>query len=165
MTEQKPNGNAAAEGSEREFSIQKIYTKDLSFETPNSPEVFRMQWQPEVNLQLSNQAKKLDDANHEIVLSLTVTAKLQDKTAYLVEVQQAGIFSIKGYSEQEMGAMVGAFCPNVLFPYAREVISDLVAKGGFPQLVLAPVNFDALYQQHVQQAAQASAEQDTATTH
>jgi len=140
--------------NDMEFVIQKIYCKDLSFETPNSPDVFRHQWQPEVNLQVSNAAATLAENVHEIVLSLTVTAKLEDKTAYLVEVQQAGIFTLKGYNQQEMGAMVGAFCPNILFPYARETISDLVARGGFPQLLLAPVNFDLLYQQHLQQQAQ-----------
>jgi len=146
MTEQVAND------SEREFGIQKIYCKDLSFETPNSPDIFREQWQPEVNLQLGNATTLLDASGiHEIILTLTVTAKLGEKTAYLVEIQQAGIFNIKGYNETEMGAMVGAFCPNILFPYAREAVSDLVTRGGFPQLILAPVNFDALYQQHMHQ--------------
>lgn len=140
------------EESQREFGIQKIYCKDLSFETPNSPDIFREEWKPEVNLQLGNEAKILDDGSiHEIVLTLTITAKLGDKTAYLVEIKQAGIFNISGYPEGELGAMVGAFCPNILFPYAREAVSDLVTRGGFPQLILAPVNFDALYHQHVQQ--------------
>jgi preprotein translocase subunit SecB len=89
---------------------------------------------------------------YEVSLTLTVTVKIADSTAYLVEVNQSGIFSIAGFTEQEMGPMLGSFCPNVLFPYAREVISDLVNKGGFPQLILAPVNFDALYMQHLQQA-------------
>jgi len=151
-------GNSA---SQREFGIQKIYTKDISFEAPNTPMIFREQWKPEVNMQLGNQAQHLGDGVHEIVLSVTVTAKLGDKTAYLCEVQQAGIFNVKNYSEQEMGAMVGAVCPNILFPYAREAISDLVTRGGFPQLLLAPVNFDALYQQHMQQV-QESAKTETA---
>ncbi|MDH5217411.1 MAG: protein-export chaperone SecB [Gammaproteobacteria bacterium] len=135
----------------KEFGIQKIYIKDVSFETPNSPEIFREQWQPDINLQLNNNTKTIEENIHEVILTLTVTAKIGEKTAFLIEVQQAGIFNIKGYTEQEMGAMAGAYCPNILFPYARETISDLVTRGGFPQLLLAPINFDALYQQHLQQ--------------
>ena len=135
----------------KEFGIQKIYIKDVSFETPNSPEIFREQWQPDINLQLNNNTKSVEENIHEVILTLTVTAKIGEKTAFLIEVQQAGIFNIKGYSEQEMGAMAGAYCPNILFPYARETISDMVTRGGFPQLLLAPINFDALYQQHLQQ--------------
>lgn len=141
------------EENNKEFGIQKIYIKDVSFETPNSPEIFREQWQPDINLQLNNNTKTIEENVHEVTLTLTVTAKLGDKTAFLIEVQQAGIFNIKGYSEQEMGAMAGAYCPNILFPYAREAISDVVTRGGFPQLLLAPINFDALYQQHLQQGA------------
>ena len=92
----------------------------------------------------------LSEGVHEVVLSVTVTAKIGEKTAYLVEVQQAGIFTIIGFAENEQAHMVGSFCPNILFPYAREAISDIVNKGGFPQLLLAPVNFDALYAQHLQ---------------
>jgi len=139
----------------KEFGIQKIYIKDVSFETPNSPEIFREQWQPDINLQLNNNTKAIEENIHEVVLTLTVTAKIGEKTAFLIEVQQAGIFNIKGYTEQEMGAMAGAYCPNILFPYARETISDLVTRGGFPQLLLAPINFDALYQQHLQQGNKA----------
>ena len=92
----------------------------------------------------------------EVSLTITATVKIADNVAYLVEINQAGIFSIGGFSEQEMGPMLGSFCPNILFPYAREVISDLVIKGGFPQLILAPVNFDALYMQHLQQSQQSA---------
>jgi preprotein translocase subunit SecB len=140
-----------SEENTKEFGIQKIYVKDVSFETPNSPAIFRDQWQPDINLQLNNNTKTIEENIHEVILTLTVTAKLGEKTAFLIEVQQAGIFNIKGYTEQEMGAMAGAYCPNILFPYARETISDVVTRGGFPQLLLAPINFDALYQQHVQQ--------------
>jgi preprotein translocase subunit SecB len=96
----------------------------------------------------------LEDSLFEIALTVTITVKSADTTAYLVEVNQAGIFSLSGFTDQEMGPMVGSFCPNILFPYAREAVSDLVAKGGFPQLLLAPVNFDALYAQHLQQSQQ-----------
>ncbi len=140
--------------SEKQFSIQKIYTKDISFETPNAPQVFTSKWEPAVDFNLGTNVAPLEDSMYEVTLTVTVTVKTEDKTAYLVEVVQAGIFSLAGFSEEEMGPMVGSFCPNILFPYAREVVSDLVTKGGFPQLLLAPVNFDALYQQHLQQAQQ-----------
>ncbi len=138
--------------SEKQFAIQKIYTKDISFETPNAPKIFTQKWEPALDLNLGTNVQNLENEMYEVSLTLTVTVKIADSTAYLVEVNQSGIFSIAGFSEQEMGPMLGSFCPNILFPYAREVISDLVNKGGFPQLILAPVNFDALYMQHLQQA-------------
>lgn len=140
---------------EKQFSIQKIYTKDISFETPASPTIFTEKWEPAVDFNLGTNVESMDDNLYEVSLTVTVTVKTADKTAYLVEVCQAGIFTLNGFNEQETGSMVGSFCPNILFPYAREVVSDLVAKGGFPQLLLAPVNFDALYSQHMQQAQQA----------
>lgn len=139
---------------EKQFSIQKIFTKDISFETPNSPKIFTEKWEPTVDFNLGTNVEPLEDALFEVSLSVTVTVKCNELTAYLVEVTQSGIFSLAGFTDQEMGPMVGSFCPNILFPYSREVISDLVAKGGFPQLLLAPVNFDALYSQHLQQAQQ-----------
>jgi preprotein translocase subunit SecB len=143
---------AATEEQQARFVIQKIYTKDISFETPNSPEIFRDEWKPQLDLQLGNEYAQIDDDNHEITLTVTVTAKVGDKVAFLIEVKQAGIFTLTGYSDQEMGPLVGSYCPNTLFPFAREVISDVVLKGGFPQLVLAPVNFDALYMNQIEQA-------------
>jgi preprotein translocase subunit SecB len=139
---------------EKQFSIQKIYTKDISFETPSSPKIFTEKWEPTVDFNLGTNVDSMENALFEVSLSVTVTVKCNDTTAYLVEVNQAGIFSLIGFPEKEMGPMVGSFCPNILFPYAREVVSDLVAKGGFPQLLLAPVNFDAIYAQHLQQAKQ-----------
>ena len=139
---------------EKQFSIQKIYSKDISFETPESPQIFTEKWEPTVDFNLGTNVESVDKNLYEVSLTVTVTVKTADKTAYLVEVCQAGIFTLNGFSEQETGSMVGSFCPNILFPYAREVVSDLVAKGGFPQLLLAPVNFDALYSQHLQQAQQ-----------
>lgn len=135
---------------EKQFSIQKIYTKDISFETPNSPKVFIEKWEPSVDFNLSTHVETLENSLYEVALTITITVKSGDTTAYLVEVNQAGIFALNGFNDQEMGPMIGSFCPNILFPYAREVVSDLVAKGGFPQLLLAPVNFDALYAQHLQ---------------
>lgn len=142
-----------------QFAIQKIYVKDLSFETPNSPAVFtETNWAPEVNVQLNSRAAPMADEMHEVVLSVTITAKLGDKTAYLVEVQQAGIFRTEGFEQQQLNHLLGSFCPNILFPYAREAISDMVTRGGFPQMLLAPVNFDALYAQHLQQQQAAAKE-------
>lgn len=136
---------------EKQFAIQKIYTKDISFETPNSPTIFRDKWEPSVDFNLGTNVQNLDEQTYEVSLTVTVTVKCGEKTAYLVEVCQSGIFLMSAFTDQEKGPMLGSFCPNILFPYAREAVSDLVAKGGFPQLLLAPVNFDAIYQQHIQQ--------------
>jgi len=150
---------ADAQNPAQNFTIQKIYTKDISFETPNSPAIFtQTEWNPDVNVQLNSRATALEDNAHEVVLAVTVTVKLGDKTAYLAEVQQAAIFKIENFPAEQMGHVLGSFCPNILFPYVREAISDLVARGGFPQMLLAPVNFDAIYAQHMQQQAQAEAE-------
>lgn len=143
-----------------QFGIQKVYVKDLSFETPNSPQIFTEKWQPDVNVDLNTTGRLLSDNVYEVVLAITVTVKCAAKTAYLAEVQQAGIFVVDGFPETERAAMLGSYCPNVLFPFARETVSDLVARGGFPQLLLAPVNFDALYAQHLQRLQNATAETD-----
>ncbi len=157
------NGAAGAAGEQKsgqQFAIQKIYLKDSSFETPNSPEVFRGEWKPKVSVDLTSETRKLDDNTFETVLKVTVTAKLEEKTAYLCEVHQAGVFTLSGFSGETLEALLGSYCPANLFPYAREVVSDLVSKGGFPQMLLGPVNFDALYMQRKQKkaAAQAPAE-------
>lgn len=147
----------AATGPEQpqgEFGIQKVYVKDLSFETPHSPGIFTEEWKPTVNLQMSSHAQKVSETSHEVVLTVTVTVKFEEKTVYLAEVQQAGIFHINGFPDEAIKHMLGTMCPNILFPFARELISDLATRGGFPQLLLAPVNFEALYAQHQQQAAQ-----------
>ncbi|PWV64834.1 protein-export chaperone SecB [Plasticicumulans acidivorans] len=144
---------------QQHFDIQKIYLKDLSFETPHSPMIFTEQWSGESQLQLNNESTQLAENIHEVVLTLTVTTKNGDKTAYLCEVKQAGIFTIAGFAPEQLAAMLGAYCPNVLFPFGREMVSSLVQKGGFPPLILAPVNFDALYMQHLQaQQAKAAAQ-------
>jgi preprotein translocase subunit SecB len=141
-----------------QFGIQKIYVKDLSFETPHSPEIFAEEWKPTVNLQLASAARQIAKESYEVVLTVTVTVSFGEKTAYLVEVQQAGIFLISGFPDAAVERMVGTICPNILFPFAREVVSDLATRGGFPQLLLAPVNFEALYAQHKKQQAAASGE-------
>ncbi|MBK1717439.1 protein-export chaperone SecB [Thiocystis violacea] len=141
------------QNSERQFSVQRVYTKDVSFESPNAPEIFRGDWKPRHELNLNTKINQLEEHVYEVVLSVTVTAKVEEKTAFLVEVHQAGIFTEQGFSEAELGPLLGAYCPTLLFPYAREVVSDLVVKGSFPQLVLQHVNFDVLFAQHQQQAA------------
>ena len=148
---------------ERQFALQKIYVKDVSFETPHSPQVFTLKWEPKVEFNLASNAQQLQEGLFEVGLTVTLTVKVEDKTAYLVEICQAGIFSVAGFSDQEYGHLLGSYCPNVLFPYAREAVSDLVIKGGFPPMLLAPVNFDALYMQHLQQLQQEQAE--SATSH
>ena len=114
--------------------------------------IFTEKWEPNVEFNLSSNATSVQDNLFEVILSITVTVKVAEKTAYLVEISQAGLFGLIGFADQEMGPMLGSFCPNTLFPYAREVVSDLVIKAGFPPMLLAPVNFDALYAQHMQQA-------------
>lgn len=131
-----------------EFAIQRLYVKDLSFEAPNVPRVFLQEWKPELNMDLTTKVNDLGDDNHEVILSVTVTVKMQDKVVFLIEVQQGGIFTIKNFDATQLRPMLGSFCPNILYPYAREVITDVVVRGGFPQLYLAPVNFDALFAQH-----------------
>lgn len=140
---------AAAAGN-RAFSIRRIYTRDISFENPNAPQIFgEERWAPEVSINLTNAVSKIADQIHEVTLGVTVTAKLGDKTAYLVEIQQSGEFQTTGFEGTELRELLGVFCPNLLFPYLREAVSALVIKGGFPPLHLAPVNFDALYVQHM----------------
>jgi preprotein translocase subunit SecB len=138
----------------QQFGLQRIYIKDLSFEAPKTPQVFKTEWSPEVNLELNSKSEKVEGDIYEVVLSLTVTAKNKDDVAFIVEVQQAGLFLIAGVPEEQMKQLLGAYCPNVLFPYAREAVSDIVGKGSFPQLLLAPVNFDALYAETMKRKAQ-----------
>ncbi|MFD2177047.1 protein-export chaperone SecB [Veronia pacifica] len=136
--------------AEQNFSIQRIFLKDLSFEAPNSPEVFQNEWNPDVNLDLDTQSRELAENVYEVVLRLTVTVKNGEENAFLCELQQGGIFSVEGMDAPQLAHCLGAFCPNILFPYARETISSTVVKGTFPQLNLAPVNFDALFMNYLQ---------------
>jgi preprotein translocase subunit SecB len=159
-TPESRNGPAEdANAQQGKFAIHKIYVKDLSFETPNSPEVFQDEWQPSVNMDISNAARDLGKPYYEVVLTVTVTVTSGDRTLYLVEVQQAGIFHIEGLEGEGLHRLTATACPNILFPFAREIVSDLVIRGGFPQLLLAPVNFEALYLQQQQEQQQAAEEQ------
>jgi preprotein translocase subunit SecB len=145
-----------------EFAIQRLYIKDLSFESPAAPEVFRNDWKPEVKFELNTTHVKLDEKNFEVVLHVTVTAEVNKKAAFIVDVKQAGIFSLHGMEGEQLDAVLGSFCPSILFPYLREVVSDVVSRGSFPPLYLAPINFDAVY---AEQKKQSVKEEDTAVAH
>jgi preprotein translocase subunit SecB len=145
----------AAQPITGQLAIQKIYVKDISFEAPNSPAVFTGELNSTADVHFSNRTTPLDADNHEVVLTVTVKVHAGERTVYLVEVQQAGIFTIRGFPEEHVGAILATACANALFPFAREAICDLVVKGGFPQLLLAPVNFEILYAQEMQRRQQA----------
>ena len=143
MTEEASNGAP-------QIVLQRIYMKDLSFEAPKSPEIFRQEWAPHVELDLSTRQNNLEGDFHEVVLKVSVTARVGEDVAYIAEVQQAGIFLIRNLDAPSMSHALAAFCPNILFPYAREALDSLVIRGAFPPLMLAPVNFDGLYAQQMQ---------------
>ena len=153
MTEPTKKDQPAAAGntSTGQFAVQKIYTKDISFETPHSPQIFAEEWAPRVNMQLSSEASNIHEDLTEVVLTVTLTVTMGEKTAYLVEAHVAGIFLMKDFPKNMVEHMAATVCPNMLFPFARELVCDLVTRGGFPQLLLAPVNFDALYAQQKKQ--------------
>jgi len=141
---------------QQQFAMQRIYTRDVSLESPSAPQVFRKQWQPKVNVDLGTKSDRLDEqGNFEVVLTITVTAKVEEDTAFLVEVQQAGIFFITGFEGEDLRRILGTTAPTILFPYAREAIDSLCVRGGFPPVMLAPINFDAMYQQALNQARNA----------
>ncbi len=147
-----------ATAQEQQFIIERVYVKDISFEAPNSPAIFTQDWEPDTNLNLTTKVNDLGDNHFEVELHVTVSVKGKDgKTAFLVEVVQAGAFLIKGYPAEQLNHLVASYCPSNLFPYAREVVANLVSKGSFPEMHLSPINFDALYAQNV---AQQQAEQD-----
>jgi preprotein translocase subunit SecB len=154
MTDQS-NSGAVSNEEGPQFSLQRIYVRDLSFEAPKSPAIFRQDWTPTVGLDLNTRQKQLENDFYEVVLTLSVEVKNGDEIAFIAEVQQAGIFLIKGLDQASMSHTLGAFCPNILFPYARETIDSLVVRGSFPALMLAPVNFDALYAQELQRMQEA----------
>lgn len=153
-----PAAATPTDAATRQVLLQKIYVKDASLEVPLAPQVFTRQWQPTLDVQVNTEAKGLEADTAQVVLSITVTAKLGEDVAFLVEVHQAGIFTVRGFTQaEEQAAVVAAYCPNLLFPFARETVADLVQRAGFPQLLLQPINFDALYLEHLQrQRAQAA---------
>ncbi len=138
------------------FQIEKIYVKDLSLELPNAPQVFLQSETPQLDVQINNEATMLAEGMFEVVVTVTVTARGADKTLFLVEAAQAGIFTLRGMPEAEIEPLLAIACPNILYPYVRETVSDLVVRGGFPPVLLAPVSFEALYMQRQQQIADAA---------
>ena len=146
------------EVNQPEFHIQRVYIKDVSFEAPNTPAIFQKEWQPEVKLDMDTKTVALAEGIYEVCLTLTVTCNLGEEVAFLCEVKQAGIFTAANLDAPQLAHCLGSYCPNILFPYARETVAGLVSKGSFPQLNLAPVNFDALFAAHM---AKLEAEQET----
>lgn len=155
----QPTEDDAVDDDGGAFQILRIYTRDISFETPNSPEVFGVEWTPQTEINMRTEVKPLKDSNFEVTLAVTAEAKLGERTAFLAEVHQAGIFKVAGLTREELGPVLGSYCPSILFPYVREAISDLVTRGGFPPMLLAPVNFDAIFAQREEAQAGASAPQ------
>ncbi|MCD6048420.1 MAG: protein-export chaperone SecB [Gammaproteobacteria bacterium] len=158
MTAQEQNHNP-----ESVFSIQRVYLKDCSFEVPHSPEIFRIEWQPNVEFELQILTQALADDVFEVIVAGTVTATVDKKVAFLAEVKQAGIFTLKNIPEEQMPLLLNIVCPNILFPYFRETVSSLTARGTFPQLTLDPINFEALYQQRLAQQATGNADEGSKT--
>lgn len=163
--EQNDQVTAAAQGAEQaegpQFALQRIYLKDSSFESPRTPAVFQTQWQPKINFDIKTRNNKLQDDVFEVVLVLTVEATLEEEPAFVVEVHQAGVFTARDFDSAQVEQLLATVCPNILFPYAREAIDTLVVKGSFPALMLAPINFEALYAQQ-KQAAEANANGEAA---
>ena len=155
MADEQVAAGATQDAQQAQFALQRIYTKDVSFESPASPNVFTKQWSPKVNVDLNTRSNKIDEAgNFEVVLKITITASQDEETAFLIEVEQAGVFLIKGFADDQLRRALGTAAPNILFPYARENIDSLAVKGGFPPLMLSPVNFDSLFVQALAQQAQ-----------
>jgi preprotein translocase subunit SecB len=142
--------------SEPTFQIEKIYVKDLSLELPNAPQVFMQSDQPQLEVQIANEATRVAEGIFEVTVGVTVTARAGDRTVFLVEAVQAGLFQIAGVPDEEMGPLLGIGCPTILYPYARETVSDMVTRAGFPPVLLAPVSFEAIYAQRVQENGDAS---------
>ncbi len=145
MADEQSNGadNGADQGPQ--LAVQKIYLKDVSFEAPTAPAIFQEQVQPRIDMNLTQKVSNVGENLFEVVLAVTVTCKAGDKTAYLCEVQQAGVFGCAGFDPAQLDAVLGTYCPHVLFPYVRQVISDLIQSGGFPPLFLQPINFEQVY--------------------
>lgn len=160
------NTDGAAAADERRINPRKIYVKDSSFEAPDAPSrtpaITGGNWSPETNIQFNGEHRDLGENNYETVLSVTVTVKNEGEVAYLCEIQQAGLFEIAGFNDAEMAGILGVFCPNTLFPFVREAIASMVSHGGFPPLLLAPINFEAIFAENVRKARQQQAEGATA---
>ena len=148
--------NPADANAQPGFAIEKLYVKDVSLEIPNAPQIFTDRTPPQVSVELGNSAQKLDEGIYEVAIKVTLTSKIADKVAFLVELTQAGIFGIRNVPDDNMEMILAITCPNILFPYAREAVSDLVTRAGFAPVLLNPINFEALYMQQKEQAANAA---------
>jgi preprotein translocase subunit SecB len=153
---QEPQQNQAEQNAGPVFSIEKLYVHDASIEVPNAPAIFTERTTPQINVELGNAVEQVQDGIFNVSIKVTVTATIQDKTAFLVEVNQSGIFAIRNVPQENLEPILSVACPNILFPYAREAISDMVTRAGFMPVLLNPINFEALYLQQQQQAAQAA---------
>ncbi len=154
MTDNLTDGAAAAApAAGPELNLQNVYVKDASFEAPSGPNLAVAEWNPQFGMSMNTTANMVGPDAHEVVLTITLEAKIADKVAYLVEVKQAGLFIARGYLEADLRRIIGAYVPSVIFPYARQTISDLIMKGGFPPFLLPPVNFDVMLEQSMAQAA------------
>ena len=162
MTEQTPAAAGDTVAQQAQFTVEKIYVKDVSFEAPNAPAVFTEQGQPQLNMNLNQKVARLDGDLFEVVLGVTLTCTLGDKTVYLAEVEQAGIFGLTGFDDRNLDMMLGTYCPNVLFPYVRQSVSDLITNGGFPPFYMQPINFEALYAEGLRRRAEAQSQQAAA---
>ncbi|QDI05025.1 protein-export chaperone SecB [Xanthomonas cerealis pv. cerealis] len=154
MSDVTNNGATAPAEAGPAFTIEKIYVKDVSFESPNAPAVFNDNVQPELQLNLNQRVQRLNEQAFEVVLAVTLTCTAAGKTAYVAEVQQAGVFGLVGLDPQAVDVLLGTQCPNILFPYVRSLVSDLIQAGGFPPFFLQPINFEALYAETLRQRAQ-----------
>jgi preprotein translocase subunit SecB len=152
MAEQ--NNGALGADQQAQFTIQKLYVKDVSFEVPGAPAIFSEPGQPQLELNLNQKVARAADGVFEVVLGITLTCKVNDKTVYLAELEQAGLFGLAGFDDRTLDMMLGTYCPNVLFPYARQAVGDLIAQGGFPPFYLQPINFEALYAEGLRRRAE-----------
>jgi preprotein translocase subunit SecB len=151
-TDKVQSNGSAGTGSGQQFALQRIYVKDLSFEAPLGVNGFSQSWKPQINQEINTRNQKVGDNQFEVVLGLTITVKFDDKVAFLVEIQQAGLFAIKGLDDKQLAHVLNTMCLQILYPYARETIDGLAVKGSFPALMLPPINFDALFAQAVAQS-------------
>jgi len=157
QNQQDSSAAKSDEAVETKFEIQKIYVKDVSFESPNAPQIFLEQKPPEVGQQIRNTSQVITEGVYDVTMTVTITVKHEDKIAYLIEVHQAGIFSLSGYSQADLGQLLGSSIPQILFPFAREAVSDMAVRGGFPSLLLPAVNFSGVYQDHLRQMEEQAA--------
>jgi len=165
------DNNTAAEAAKQEsaagpnFAVQRLYLKDLSFETPQGSAAFQKQWKPKVSQDLSTKSSKIDDNTFEVSLRITVTVKDEEETIYLIEAEQAGLFTIKGIEGQQLAQVLNVTCTTMLLPYAREAIDSTLIKGSFPPLMIPPINFESLFSTALKQSAEAAKEKSEANTH